>query len=41
MYPILCMDCGRVTGHKAVEGSTSICDSCLERRYPEVEDETA
>ena len=38
MSPVICMDCGAVTGYKEVEGSTSICDQCLDRRYPKGEE---
>ncbi len=38
-YPILCMDCGAVTGHKDVEKSTTICGQCLDIRYSRDEGE--
>ena len=31
---VRCMDCGAVTGLAPVEGSTGLCDVCLEKRYP-------
>ena len=35
IFPVTCMICETTTGHCEIEGSTGLCDACLDEKYGE------